>query len=249
MQGVGFITTPFLSRIRQENMELSKRLLRLTRMVTKGKKVADIGCDHAYVSIYLMKEKIASHVIAMDVNKGPLERAKANIRGYHLTDNIEVRLSDGAKELRPGEVDSILIAGMGGALMKRILSDSLPVVKELSELILQPQSELFVVRKYLHEIGFVIDQEDMLIEDGKYYTMLHAIKGEEKYSNDAEYIYGKQLLYHQNPVAKEFLLKEKRVKETIYQALQMGAVTTEKRKEELVNELNIIKEGLSYYDR
>ena len=105
-------------------MELSKRLYAVAGLVTEGASVADIGTDHGYVPIYLVKNKIASKVIAMDINKGPLERARMHIIGHGLKGQIETRLSDGLKMVNPGEVDAMIAAGMGGALVIKILEDS-----------------------------------------------------------------------------------------------------------------------------
>ena len=130
-------------------MELSKRLYAVAGLVTEGASVADIGTDHGYVPIYLVKNKIASKVIAMDINKGPLERARMHIIGHGLKGQIETRLSDGLKNLEPGEVDAFIAAGMGGGLVIKILEDSKEVVEQLKFAVLQPQSEIAKVRKYL----------------------------------------------------------------------------------------------------
>ncbi|WP_281532059.1 tRNA (adenine(22)-N(1))-methyltransferase [Anaerocolumna aminovalerica] len=156
-------------------MQLSKRLQAVADSVTKGNRVADVGCDHAYISIYLISQNIAPSVIAMDVNKGPLERGQENIKRLGLGGQIETRLSDGLYKLNPGEADTILIAGMGGALTVRILEEGLASVKKCRELVLQPQSELAFVRKFLEQIEFEIVAEQMLIDDGKYYTIIKAI--------------------------------------------------------------------------
>ena len=95
-------------------MQLSHRLTTVAEFVTKGNKVADIGCDHAHTSIYLVEKGIAASSIAMDVNKGPLQRANENISRFGFEGRITTRLSDGAKELTPGEADTLLISGMGG---------------------------------------------------------------------------------------------------------------------------------------
>ena len=95
---------------------LSKRLLTAVGMITKGNIVADVGCDHAYTSIYLCKEKIASKVIAMDVNKGPLIGAKAHIEEAGLIDSISLRLSDGLEKLSKDEVDTVLLCGCSACL-------------------------------------------------------------------------------------------------------------------------------------
>ena len=97
-------------------MELSKRLYAVAGLVTEGASVADIGTDHGYVPIYLVEEGIARKALALDVNRGPLERARMHIVGHGLGDKIETRLSDGLREIRPGEVDTIIVSGMGGPL-------------------------------------------------------------------------------------------------------------------------------------
>src|SRR5699024_6415223 len=111
-----------------------------------GWAVADIGCDHAYISIYLIKKKIATKVIAMDVNLGPLNIAKKNIAESGYGHKIEVRQSDGLKSLVKKEVETIVIAGMGGALICRILKEGIEQVMAAKELILQAQSDLPMVR-------------------------------------------------------------------------------------------------------
>jgi tRNA (adenine22-N1)-methyltransferase len=155
-------------------VKISKRLEKVALCVKEGNRVADIGCDHAYTAIYLIQNNIASHVVAMDINKGPLEKAKKNIVDYRCSDKIETRLSDGAKKLEVGEVDTILISGMGGRLTNKILSDSADVVSRCTQLVLQPQSEIYLVRQYLEQIGFEIIYEDMLIDEGKYYVVMNA---------------------------------------------------------------------------
>ena len=120
-------------------------------LMTEGASVADIGTDHGYIPIYLMKEGIASKVIALDINKGPLERARLHIVGNGLKGQIETRLSDGLCKVMPGEVDTMIAAGMGGALVIKILTEGKKVVDSLTACILQPQSEIWKVRKYLCE--------------------------------------------------------------------------------------------------
>lgn len=155
-------------------MQLSKRLQAVADMVPKGSKVANIGCDHAYVSLYLVQNHIAETVIAMDVNKGPLQKAKENVEKYECSDLIDLRLSDGAMELQQGEADVLLIAGMGGGLVQKILSDSIAIVRECRALVLQPQSEVANVRKYVDKLGFQIVEEKILIDEGKFYMMFRA---------------------------------------------------------------------------
>ena len=148
-------------------------------MVTPGNVLADVGTDHGYVPIALVQRKRIPRAIAMDINKGPLQRACEHIAEFQLDEYIETRLSDGVKKLKVGEVDSILIAGMGGELVIHILTDGMEVCRSAKELILQPQSELEKVRQFLRERKFKIVDEDMVIEDGKYYPMMKVVPVEE----------------------------------------------------------------------
>lgn len=244
-------------------MQLSKRLQGVADLVTKGQRVADIGCDHAYTSIYMVGEEIASHVIAMDINKGPLEKAKANVKAYRFQDKIDVRLSDGAKKLEVGEVDALLISGMGGALMIKILSDRMDIFHSLKEVILQPQAEIHLVRQFLHEQGYVIVREIFLQEDGKYYVAmkarnLHTMEEGERaqaiarygqsYEKECFYYYGKQLLEERHEVLEAFLKREVRMREELMNTLQ-GKDTENvlRRQAELDAELKILFDALEYY--
>lgn len=111
-------------------MKLSKRMQAVAAMVSPGNVLADIGTDHGYVPIALVQEHVIPRAIAMDINEGPLERATAHIREYHLESLIETRRSNGVEMLREGEADSILIAGMGGELIIGILTAGEAVCKK-----------------------------------------------------------------------------------------------------------------------
>ena len=156
-------------------MELSKRLKAVAELVTPGMRLADVGTDHGYIPIALVQTGKVSRAIAMDINKGPLERAKEHIREHGLEGKIQTRLSDGLKNLQMNEADCMIAAGMGGGLVIRILSEERDTAGSLKELILQPQSEIDSVRKYLTEEGYRIVAEDMVYEDGKYYPMMKAV--------------------------------------------------------------------------
>lgn len=156
-------------------MQLSDRMRAVAALVSPCKSMADIGCDHGYVAMELIRSRTCAHVVAMDINVGPLERAKEHIRDYAMQDYIETRLSDGAAALSPNEVEGIVCAGMGGRLVVSILEESRALVRELKQIVLQPQSELDVVRGYLRTNGYLIEKEDMVFEDGKYYPMLRAL--------------------------------------------------------------------------
>jgi tRNA (adenine22-N1)-methyltransferase len=157
-------------------MQISKRLEAVAGMVTSGSVLADIGTDHAYIPIYLTEAGRIPHAVAMDVNKGPLQKAREHIADCGLEQQIETRLSDGLAALAPGEAQSVLIAGMGGPLTVRILQDGRDKLAGCRELILQPQSDIKAVRAYIEREGWQIVREEMICEDGKYYPMMRAVR-------------------------------------------------------------------------
>lgn len=153
-------------------VKLSKRLMAVASMVCQDQILADVGTDHGYIPIYLMEQGRITGAIAMDIGKGPLERAKEHIKMSGMGDYIQTRLSDGLAALHVGEVQSIVVAGMGGGLVIHILEEGRKVAQAVEEVILQPQSELEKVRDYLRENGYTVEAEDMVFEDGKYYPMM-----------------------------------------------------------------------------
>lgn len=153
-------------------VKISDRLKTAASLIREGAVLADVGTDHGYVPIYLLEQKKIKSAIAMDINKGPLERAREHIHLYGMDAYIQTRLSDGVAALEKGEADSILIAGMGGGLVMHILEEGKDICQAAGELILQPQSELCSVREYLAENGYVTEAERMVFEDGKYYPMM-----------------------------------------------------------------------------
>jgi len=227
-------------------MQLSERLLAAAGMVTKGNIVADIGCDHAYTSIYLCQEGISPRVIAMDVNKGPLQGAKVHVEEAGLAGQIDIRLSDGLQKLAPGEADAVLLCGMGGLLMIKILSDYPETTASLRELILQPQSEVEEVRHFLHKQGYEITKEHMLKEDGKFYVMMRAVPGivPQSYETECDYLYGKLLLEEKNEVLKEYLNREERLRQDVLSVLSgQDTENARMRRESLHREFSLIEEA------
>lgn len=153
-------------------IRLSKRLQAAADLVGECSTAADVGTDHGYIPVYLVAQGKAERAIAMDIKEGPLSRAREHIRQYGLEREIETRLSDGCLALKPGEADVIVIAGMGGALMQRILRMGEDAAKAAGKLVLQPQSEIPAFREFVLGQGYQITAEDMVLEDGKYYPMM-----------------------------------------------------------------------------
>lgn len=156
-------------------VRLSKRLETVASFVTPGSRIADVGTDHGYIPIALTQRGTVFGAIAMDVREGPLGRAREHIRQYGLKDRVETRLSDGVEQLREGEADTVVIAGMGGELVIHILEQGRRLWKSVKHWVLSPQSELDKVRGYLWRQGFDLVREAMVEEDGKYYTVMEAV--------------------------------------------------------------------------
>ena len=233
-------------------MELSKRLKAVAELVTPGMRLADVGTDHGYIPIYLTEAGVIPSAIAMDINKGPLERAKEHIREHGLEGKIQTRLSDGLKNLQMNEADCMIAAGMGGGLVIRILSEERDTAGSLKDLILQPQSEIDSVRKYLTEEGYRIVAEDMVYEDGKYYPMMKAVPcmagaGEIPYSEE-ELEFGRVLLQQAHPVLGQFLEREMEIQNRILSALEsQESVRAKKRMEEISYRIEWIRGILNTY--
>ncbi len=216
---------------------LSKRLKTVADFVSPSSKVADIGTDHGYVPIYLIKENIASFAYAMDVNEGPLAIAKANIANEGLEDKIETLLSDGFDNFGDRECDSVIIAGMGGDLIVDILARASKY--DFNELILSPHKRVDLVRKHLQGNGYKIADEKMVEDAGKYYLVIKAIKGDGEYTN-VELEYGPILLANKDETLKEFLDLE-------YDKFSKIKTSLATENKEVDDKLKLIKEGLNYY--
>ena len=169
-------------------IELSERMQAVSALVPKGHVAADIGCDHGFVSIDLVQRSICPHVYAADVRKGPLDRAKEHIAACGLKDKITAVLSDGLKDVPVcgSGADGFIAAGMGGKLIVSILTAVPEKTVQLSWCVLSPQSEIWLVRQALTELDFFIIKENMVLEDGKYYPMMLAVRAGEDWDVEVE---------------------------------------------------------------
>lgn len=155
------------------------------RMVPSGARLADIGTDHAYLPVTLVSGGKISCAFAMDIREGPLKAAEKHIRQAGLSQQICIRQSDGLAALKPGEADTLVLSGMGGKLILRILSDGPEVLAAVRRLVLSPQSDIPAVREALPSFGFRIADEDLVAEDGKFYTIIAAEHPDEKTGKSA----------------------------------------------------------------
>ena len=150
-------------------MRLSDRLENILELVPGGLVCADIGCDHGFMAIELVSRGISPQVIASDLRTGPLERARENVEKAGLSDRISLIISDGFSAIEPGSVKTAVIAGMGGMLIKDILTNGMDCIKQMDEFIVQPQSNIPEFRNFLRQSGFEITRNNVLIDAGKYY--------------------------------------------------------------------------------
>lgn len=154
---------------------LNNRLRLCADLVRKGTRIADIGTDHAYLPVWLVRAGFASFALAADIKAEPLKSGEQTIKKYHAEDLVETRLCDGLQSISPDEVDDIIIAGMGGETIVHILSDA-PWLKDKSKsLILQPMSKHELVISYLYENGFELKEHRCAFADGKIYTAFSAL--------------------------------------------------------------------------
>lgn len=225
---------------------LSRRLQAIADLISPTALVADIGCDHGFLAIYLIQQRIAGHVIAADINSGPLRRCMDHVMENGLQNCITTIQTDGLTGLPA--CNAIVIAGMGGFLMYRILTDSPDVTGAANELILQPQSELAQFRQNLTEMGYCITEENFIIEDGKYYPMMKAVKGS-MHLTPLECLYGPILLRMRNKNLHSFLLFEREQKLAVReQLINAGTDNSTRRLAELDSELQMNEEALKMWE-
>ena len=184
---------------------MTQRLLCVASFVQKGAKVADVGTDHAYIPIWLVQQEIAENAIAMDINRGPIMRAEANIKKFSMGTRISTRLSDGLEKLCPGEADAVVIAGMGGILINEILEKATHLYDSVQRYILQPMTAVEETRKYLETHGFIIEDERLAREDEKFYCVLSVRRGEMRISREIDYYVGRKLIENKDPLLSGYL--------------------------------------------
>lgn len=206
-------------------VHLSKRMMALANMVSMSNRLCDVGCDHGYLPIYLVSSGAVPSAIAADIGEGPLQAAGRNIAREGLEDRIATRQTDGLCGIMPEEADSLLIAGMGGGLVIHILSNGRRTAQAMKEVILQPQSEVDQVRRFLWEEGYCLLDEDMVFEDGKYYPMMKVCYDPEnqkecKALDEKEFLFGRLLLERKHPVLKDYLLRESGIQQQVLERLK-----------------------------
>lgn len=219
-------------------IHLSARLRAAASMVRGGGVLADIGTDHAFLPVYLVQKGLVPRVIASDIGEGPLQNAKNTVESYGLTDLIELRLSDGLQNYTEGEVNEIVICGMGGNLIEEILSAAPWIKTDNMHLVLQPMTHVEDVRRYLCENGFEIEKELAIEDSGRIYLQISAFWSNANAVKDVGYYYFGELLHQ--PGLPQVIVKKQldRVK------TRVNALKTVNRNDE---ERAMLERVLAYY--
>ena len=214
-------------------IKLSHRLQKIADLIQPGETVADIGTDHGFLPMALWEAGISPHVILCDINSGPLDKARVNIEKYFPETEFDVRLGSGLSAIHPGEVDAVVIAGMGGLLISEILSEDMEKTRTFKRIILQPRNAQDKLRAWLVGNGFSIYDES-LVREGKYLCEIIAVlPGNAEYSpGNGSALSGEWvdlevspvLLKKQDPLLVEFIENKIRIEEKVHAAIKAKAV-------------------------
>lgn len=255
---------------RSRLIRLSARLSAIVSLVdgeTKypGDILCDVGTDHAHVPIRLLQEGRISSAVAMDIIPGPLEKARENLELYGVDPGlVRLRLSDGLEAYQAGEADTLVIAGMGGRIMGRILLQEPEKSCSFKEMVLQPQADPDYVRRALRRLGLMIDREKIVLEDGKFYQVIHAVpvnqmgkqsdQGEEQEKDligteqRTEDLFGPVLLREKDKTLCSYLMWQKGVCERILLSMENSqhkdSAELSSRKKAVLRQLHLIETAL-----
>lgn len=225
-------------------MEIGKRLKMIASMVDNNSDcIADIGTDHGYIPVYLVKNSICKRAIASDINKGPLKKARINIEMESCENKIQCRLGAGLSTLKPSEADGIVIAGMGGNLIRDIIEDDKEIFKNLKFAVLQPAQNPEILRRYVYESGYKIIDEDICIDDGIFYEVIKVCYGSENMPVDSIfYEVSSILIQKKHPLIGKYIDLKIDKYEKILNTISVESISAIKRKSELSNKIIKLKE-------
>lgn len=220
-----------------KQLDLSPRLAALAAQVPQGALLADVGTDHAYLPTWLLQTGKIQGAVASDVNQGPLDRGQETARVYGVADRISFRRCDGLAGLSAGEVDTVVIAGMGGDLIARILEQA-PWTRSVC-LLLQPMSSQENLRQWLIKNGYLIQKETLVREGEKFYNLFMATGGESPAYTPGELLTGRQQKGEESPHRLAYLEDQIRRRR---RALSGMAQSASPKREALVREEALLAE-------
>ena len=234
------------------SIELTPRLEQVAEYIPAGESVIDIGTDHAYLPLSVILSGKCPRAIAADVRPGPLEAARKHIQECQVEEKVAVRLSNGLDAFLPEELECVVMAGMGGHLIAELIARAGDQGRLACchTLVLQPQSEPDRVRRALHEAGWQIKKEAMTEDRGKFYVVMQAVPGQERYSEE-EYEYGRRLFELRDPVFYRVLTarteKDRKIR-TALQERDNASETVRLRLKELDNMIRLEERMLRAWD-
>ena len=218
-------------------MIVNKRLKEVSKLVDDGSSILDVGCDHAFLDIFLAQDKTKKlkKIVASDNKEGPLEQAKNNILQHKLSELIELRLGNGL-DVYTSDIDTVIISGMGGRNMIGIFKAHHEYLNNINTFILSPNNFLVDLKKFLVKSNFKIEKE-VLVKDGKYiYQVIKFVRGKAHYSS-REYFFGPLLLKNKDKLFIEYYTRELKSRQIIIKLLPAGFSF---RKIKLKKEIKII---------
>ncbi len=226
-------------------MELSTRLKAIAKLIENCNTVADIGSDHGYIPIYVIEEKIAKRAIASDINIGPVKRAQTNIISRGLEDRISCRRGAGLATLGFKEAEAVIIAGMGGNLIRDIILEDMEKVVPLQYMILQPAQNPEVLREFLYKNDFEVLKEELTFDEGKYYEIFkvrYSKRTSKEKDNEFSYELSSKLLHSGNPLINEYIKFKLSSYEKILKYIKEDSEAAIRRKHEVEMKIEKLKE-------
>lgn len=227
-------------------MKIGERLECIAKFVPYEAKIIDVGTDHAYLPVYLVKNNIVKKAIASDIVEGPCNAARNTVRQYGVSENIEVRKGSGLETVTSEEVDVAIIAGMGGTTMISILNESFEIAKNLTRIILQPMNASSELRKWLIKNRWIIINEDLVLENKKIYNIIVVERGENGPLSEIESIVGPIILKSNYPLKQEYL--DSLIKKYKYLVTALEKSETAKNSEKYLKTKNILTKLEAIYN-
>lgn len=228
-------------------LKLTDRLNTIAGEIKMGETVADIGTDHGFLPIFLWERGICKKVIMTDISEGSLQKARDNCNAMHPGESFDLRLGSGIEVIDSGEVDDIVMAGMGGILMTEILGADIPKAKSFKKLILQPRNNIGFLRHWLYNHGFSV-QNEQLVREGKFICEVITVIPKEVAvtrtlgPDRIEYEYPHSLIDFAGPLTKEYLSNKLKIEQNILSSM-------EESKKDMEKELRSRKYRIYYLER
>jgi tRNA (adenine22-N1)-methyltransferase len=222
-------------------MELTGRLKLIAEKVPYCEIVCDIGTDHAYLPIYLIEKKVCKKAVATDVKTGPVNVAVENIKKAGLDKAIDTRMGNGLEKVKEAETEAIIIAGMGGILIKNILEQGFEKAKSARALILQPMNAIEILREWLYKNGFYIYDEELVSEVEKIYVVISAKwNSEHTPHEEIDYYIGRKLIEKRDPLLERYISKRLRILKEIVNEIE----ASDTQKVEIKNKYTKLRDNL-----